>query len=205
MSVCEEELDWMSALPDAILHKILSLLPTKHSVQTSILSERWIHLWKFTPVIHILMYSPYKHITPSECTFMHTLGTNTKLRNSISSASSSPLDPCGIMTLMFNTALSLPFQDRSSWFGPSAKECELIALIAFLGYCPSLEMIEIDFRSSYWEEAGGSRPAFALEPPFVELKKGDEQLTTEFLHNVKYIRVHNFFGYKSEIEFIKHL
>ncbi|MBA0571844.1 hypothetical protein Golob_002214 [Gossypium lobatum] len=60
-----------------------------------------------------------------------------------------------------------------SWFGPSAKECELIALIAFLGYCPSLEMIEIDFRSSYWEEAGGSRPAFALEPPFVELKKGD--------------------------------
>ncbi|MBA0630235.1 hypothetical protein Godav_002354 [Gossypium davidsonii] len=106
----------MSALPDAILHKILSLLPTKHSVQTSILSERWIHLWKFTPVIHILMYSPYKHITPSECTFMHTLGTNTKLRNSISSASSSPLDPCGIMTLMFNTALSLPFQDRFRFF-----------------------------------------------------------------------------------------
>ncbi|KAA3464378.1 F-box/LRR-repeat protein [Gossypium australe] len=61
----------MSALPDAILHKILSLLPTKHSVQTSILSERWIHLWKFTPVIHIPMYSPYKHITPSECTFIH--------------------------------------------------------------------------------------------------------------------------------------
>ncbi|XP_016725777.1 uncharacterized protein [Gossypium hirsutum] len=61
------------------------------------------------------------------------------------------------------------------------------------------------FRSSYWEEAGGSRPAFALEPPFVELKKGDGQLTTEFLHNVKEIRVHHFFGYKSEIEFIKHL
>ncbi|MBA0600986.1 hypothetical protein Gorai_004179, partial [Gossypium raimondii] len=60
-----------------------------------------------------------------------------------------------------------------SWFGPSAKECELMALIASLGYCPSLGMIEIDFRSSYWEEAGGSRPAFALEPPFVELKKGD--------------------------------
>ncbi|MBA0872478.1 hypothetical protein Goshw_014711 [Gossypium schwendimanii] len=106
----------MSALPDAILHKILSLLPTKHSVQTSILSERWIHLWKFTPVIHILMYSPYKHITPSECTFIHTLGPNTKLRNSISSASSSPLDPCGITTLMFNTALSLPFQDRFRFF-----------------------------------------------------------------------------------------
>ncbi|XP_052882816.1 uncharacterized protein LOC128291638 [Gossypium arboreum] len=60
------------------------------------------------------------------------------------------------------------------------------------------------FRSSYWEEAGGSRPTFALEPPFVELKK-DGQLTTEFLHNVKEIRVHHFFVYKSEIEFIKHL
>ncbi|KAH1038501.1 hypothetical protein J1N35_040244 [Gossypium stocksii] len=60
-------------------------------------------------------------------------------------------------------------------------------------------------QSSYWEEAGGSRPAFALEPPFVELKKGDGQLKTEFLHNVKEIRVHHFFGYKREIEFIKHL
>ncbi|KAK9011600.1 hypothetical protein V6N11_044446 [Hibiscus sabdariffa] len=57
-----EEQDRMSALPDAVLHQILSLLPTKHSIQTSILSKRWIHLWKFTPAIDI----PYNDITPSE-------------------------------------------------------------------------------------------------------------------------------------------
>ncbi|KAK8485020.1 hypothetical protein V6N11_071091 [Hibiscus sabdariffa] len=62
-----DEQDRMSALPDAILHQILSFLPTKHSIQTSILSKRWIHLWKFTPAIHI----PYNEITPSQRTFIH--------------------------------------------------------------------------------------------------------------------------------------
>ena len=31
-----------------------------------------------------------------------------------------------------------------SWFGPLEKECDLIALLAFLGHCPSLEKIDID-------------------------------------------------------------
>ncbi|KAK8652499.1 hypothetical protein V6N13_126531 [Hibiscus sabdariffa] len=92
-----------------------------------------------------------------------------------------------------------------SWFGPLAKESDLIALIAFLGHCPLLEKIEIDFRSSYWVEAGKDRPAFALERPFIELENGDEELTVGFLHNVKNIMVYHYFGYKSEVEFIKHL
>ncbi|KAG4202912.1 hypothetical protein ERO13_A05G367500v2 [Gossypium hirsutum] len=91
-----------------------------------------------------------------------------------------------------------------AWFGPLEKECDLIALIDFLVHCPSLEKIEIDFRFSFWEEAGEHRPPFALERPFVE-NRGDGQPTVGFLDNVKKIIIHHFFGYKSEIEFIKHL
>lgn len=46
-------------------------LATKHSIQTSILSKRWINLWKFTTVIDIQMATRYNEITPSERTFIH--------------------------------------------------------------------------------------------------------------------------------------
>ncbi|KAK8357263.1 hypothetical protein V6Z12_A05G408200 [Gossypium hirsutum] len=62
----------------------------------------------------------------------------------------------------------------------------------------------LKFRFSFWEEAGEHRPPFALERPFVE-NRGDGQPTVGFLDNVKKIIIHHFFGYKSEIEFIKHL
>ncbi|MBA0600987.1 hypothetical protein Gorai_004180, partial [Gossypium raimondii] len=63
--------DWISVLPDEILHHILSFLTTKQSIQTCILSKRWIDLWKFTPVIDIQMATPYHETTPSERTFIH--------------------------------------------------------------------------------------------------------------------------------------
>ncbi|CAN0879442.1 FBD-associated F-box protein At5g38590 [Linum grandiflorum] len=44
-------IDRLSALPDDILHYILSLIHTKFSVRTSILSRRWISLWKYVPVL----------------------------------------------------------------------------------------------------------------------------------------------------------
>lgn len=69
MSVCEEELDWMSALPDAILHKILFVANQTFSSNQHFIQEIDPPL-ELTPVIHIPMYSPYKHITPSECTFI---------------------------------------------------------------------------------------------------------------------------------------
>ncbi|KAG0542250.1 hypothetical protein BDA96_02G086900 [Sorghum bicolor] len=45
--------DRLSALPDELLHVILSFLPAPLVVQTSLLSRRWRRLWRSTPLIKI--------------------------------------------------------------------------------------------------------------------------------------------------------
>ncbi|KAL7087708.1 hypothetical protein ACP275_13G084800 [Erythranthe tilingii] len=45
----EASLDRLSDLPDSVLTHILSFLPTKFSVRSSILGQRWRHLWTYVP------------------------------------------------------------------------------------------------------------------------------------------------------------
>ncbi|CAN6228229.1 unnamed protein product [Urochloa humidicola] len=45
--------DRLSALPDELLHSILSFLPARQVVQTSVLSHRWSGLWRSTPCLNI--------------------------------------------------------------------------------------------------------------------------------------------------------
>ncbi|KAI4344155.1 hypothetical protein L6164_011419 [Bauhinia variegata] len=44
--------DRISNLLDCIIHRILSFLPTKDAVRTSVLSKRWIYMWTFIYNLH---------------------------------------------------------------------------------------------------------------------------------------------------------
>lgn len=45
----KEAVDSISSLPDVILQHILSFIPTKLAITTSLLSKRWRHVWCDTP------------------------------------------------------------------------------------------------------------------------------------------------------------
>ncbi|CAO2143636.1 unnamed protein product [Urochloa humidicola] len=46
--------DRIGALPDEILHRVLSFLPAQQAVRTCVLARRWIHLWKSATGLRIV-------------------------------------------------------------------------------------------------------------------------------------------------------
>lgn len=53
--------DRISQLPDALILLILSLLPTKVAIATSVLSKQWQSLWKMLPKLMFNSYVSYNH------------------------------------------------------------------------------------------------------------------------------------------------
>ncbi|CAN6228199.1 unnamed protein product [Urochloa humidicola] len=45
--------DRLSALSDELLHLVLSFLPSRQAVQTTVLSKRWIDLWRLMPALNL--------------------------------------------------------------------------------------------------------------------------------------------------------
>ncbi|CAN6241677.1 unnamed protein product [Urochloa humidicola] len=56
--------DQLSALPDELLHRVLSLLPSRQAVHTTVLSKRWIDLWRSMPALNL---SPQHQRIRSQC------------------------------------------------------------------------------------------------------------------------------------------
>ncbi|KAJ4884451.1 F-box/LRR-repeat protein [Raphanus sativus] len=63
--------DFISLLPDAILHHILSYIPTEYAIRTSVLSKRWKHVWRETPSL-----SFHCHMSDHPDSITKTLATN---------------------------------------------------------------------------------------------------------------------------------
>jgi hypothetical protein len=45
--------DRLSALPDSLLHAIMSFLKARQAVQTCVLATRWRHLWRSVPCLDV--------------------------------------------------------------------------------------------------------------------------------------------------------
>ncbi|CAM0904546.1 unnamed protein product [Alopecurus aequalis] len=54
--------DRLSALPDDLLHSIMSFLKARQVVQTCVLAKRWRHLWRSVPYLDIDLLEFYRHI-----------------------------------------------------------------------------------------------------------------------------------------------
>lgn len=48
-----ESKDFISSLPDGVLHHIISFVPTELAIQTCVLSKRWRHIWREVPYISL--------------------------------------------------------------------------------------------------------------------------------------------------------
>jgi len=71
-SIPIEDCDRVSSLPDSIICHILSFLPTKDTVATSILSERWKPLWLSVLTLDFTDHSFFSEIA-TICSQMHSV------------------------------------------------------------------------------------------------------------------------------------
>ncbi|KAL6557088.1 hypothetical protein OROMI_017438 [Orobanche minor] len=69
----KDRADYISNLPDCILHHILSCIPTKEAVKTSVLSPRWKNLWASVPNLDINATEVHGWNPPKPTSFMNFL------------------------------------------------------------------------------------------------------------------------------------
>ncbi|XVF78329.1 hypothetical protein PTKIN_Ptkin14bG0123500 [Pterospermum kingtungense] len=71
LKACRSYCDRISNLPEALILQILSFLPTKQAVATSVLSKRWVRLWTSVPTLHLQDSSICRIDEQAKKTFVH--------------------------------------------------------------------------------------------------------------------------------------
>lgn len=79
--------DHISSLPDDVICCILSLIPTKSAVKTSILSKRWNYMWTKVPVLDLTEMphlTTYENLTSELLTYFWSFVGRVLLHNDVS-------------------------------------------------------------------------------------------------------------------------
>ncbi|MQM11010.1 hypothetical protein Taro_043908 [Colocasia esculenta] len=88
--------DLLSGLHDNVLHRILSFLPTREAIATSMLSRRWRHLWKTVPCLDLDYHGFHRRRCPiGERKFCHFVGRVIAARDPASGVRRFRLRWCG--------------------------------------------------------------------------------------------------------------
>jgi hypothetical protein len=93
--------DRFSALPDELLRRVLSFLPSRQAVQTTVLSERWIDLWRLMPAID-LNIREFKCRSPAPGQYEDDVGKDGEFHHQPADASQGPAAGCIPVTYRFN-------------------------------------------------------------------------------------------------------
>ncbi|KAG2561071.1 hypothetical protein PVAP13_8KG137800, partial [Panicum virgatum] len=120
MAPSDGEEDLISALPDDVLHHVLSFLPSDDAVRTSLLARRWLHLWKSARAIRV---------TPRPaCTWPWTVSTLTNFMNHLlllRVAGAAPLDECDFLAGQLHD----DYDDRARlWIRHALTICQALVL-----------------------------------------------------------------------------
>ncbi|KAI3896399.1 hypothetical protein MKW92_046974 [Papaver armeniacum] len=150
-----EERDFISELPDSLIQHILSFLPTKWVVLTTVLSKRWINLWIHVPTLDFSHFDDEDSDDEQETNrFMDFVDRVLLLRN---------MSPIHKFSLIYKSdSRYLDHYRVKEWIAIAVK-CNVQVLILSMSYpedtlvtlpvclftSESLTKLEIDFEDNY--------------------------------------------------------
>ncbi|XP_058089877.1 F-box/LRR-repeat protein 25-like isoform X2 [Magnolia sinica] len=207
-----KDVDRISNLPDTVLNHILSLLPMKTAVRTSVLSRRWRYLWAYIPNIDF-NFMELTTLTRKE--MVSVVNRFLQLRKEIqtqrfhlcfcpSKKISFPVTKwIRFITVRGVQELDLDFTWRCSDLGSlgSFTWREQFKLPCFVFNCPTITLLKLDFcvlsLPSYFN---GLRSLKILSLSYVEISDESiwrlilncpvlESLSIVYCHLLKYLKV----------------
>lgn len=127
--------DYISNLPDPLIHHIYSFMDMKSVVQTTILSTRWNHLWKSTPTLNF--HLDYTTLKQNPRYFKYFVDQVFRLR-----------EACKITKLSLSSLQEIKTADISTWlYAAKTRNVEEVHLFSIFYRDDHLELREDLFTS----------------------------------------------------------